>query len=203
MNNTMVKTNFTIPNLISVCRILIIPIFVYYYIKDQLFVSVLLLISSGLSDLVDGFIARKLNQITDLGKILDPFADKLTQVAVAGCLAYKFPALIPFFILFLFKEFSMMVMAASLLKDRKRPCAARWYGKITTAFFYMSVGVTVLLDINNVGHDLFLTVSITLLSVTSILMIYSAIRYYLVYKEIVAGDYQEKTERISKINSKN
>ena len=89
-----INQNLTIPNALSVLRILIIPFFAWYFLHDQLGIAVVLLVLSGLSDCVDGLIARKLNQVTELGKMLDPFADKLTQGVVALCLAVKFPVIL-------------------------------------------------------------------------------------------------------------
>ena len=81
-----INQNLTVPNALSVLRIIIIPFFAWFFMHDQLAIAVALLVLSGLSDCVDGFIARKLNQVTELGKMLDPLADKLTQGVVARSL---------------------------------------------------------------------------------------------------------------------
>ena len=80
----------TIPNLISFIRILLIPVFAVLFYKGYTVASVIILAVSGFSDLVDGKIARKLNQISNLGKMLDPIADKLTVFAIAIILFLKF-----------------------------------------------------------------------------------------------------------------
>ena len=98
-----INQNLTVPNALSVLRILIIPFFAWYFMRDQLVAAVALLVLSGLSDCVDGFIARKLNQVTELGKMLDPLADKLTQGVVALCLAVKFPVIGPVLLVFIAK----------------------------------------------------------------------------------------------------
>lgn len=118
--NKSINKNLTIPNLLSVIRIVIVPFFAYYFIKGQTYPAIALLILSGISDCLDGFIARKFNQITEIGKILDPFADKITQVTVALCLAIRFPAICPFLILFLVKELSMLVCGIYLIGHKKR-----------------------------------------------------------------------------------
>ena len=87
--------NITIPNLLSVLRILLILPFVYFFMTGNVLLAGLMLALSGLSDLFDGMIARKFNQVTDLGKMLDPVADKLTQGTVAICLAIWEPVLLP------------------------------------------------------------------------------------------------------------
>ena len=85
MNHTSKSRNqnWTIPNLLSVLRILVIAPFAYFFLNGQLLLAVLFLAFSGLSDMFDGMIARKFNQITELGKMLDPLADKLTQGTIA------------------------------------------------------------------------------------------------------------------------
>ena len=70
--------------------------------------------------------------------MLDPFADKLTQGAVAICMAIQYPILFPILIIFILKEISMIVAACILLKKKKRPCPAKWYGKAATFMFYIT-----------------------------------------------------------------
>ena len=92
------KNIFTIPNILSVFRLLLLPVIVYTYMnqKDYVLTGILLLIS-GLTDLLDGYIARTFNMMSDLGKILDPVADKATQAVVLLCLMTRFSWLtIPF-----------------------------------------------------------------------------------------------------------
>ena len=88
----------TIPNLLSLLRLCLIPLFVWaYLIRQDPLLTVGLLILSGLTDIADGFIARHFQMISDLGKVLDPLADKLTQAAMLVCLTSRFPLmLIPF-----------------------------------------------------------------------------------------------------------
>ena len=87
--------NWTVPNLLSVIRILVIVPFAIFFLQGDILWAVLMLAISGLSDCFDGMIARKFNQVTELGKMLDPLADKLTQGTVAVCLAVEYPILIP------------------------------------------------------------------------------------------------------------
>ena len=82
----------TVPNAMSALRILIVPVFAALYLRGHVAAAVGALVFSGLTDMLDGLIARRFNQITDLGKMLDPFADKLTQGVVALCIAIRFPS---------------------------------------------------------------------------------------------------------------
>jgi Phosphatidylglycerophosphate synthase len=187
-NTKRYNKNLTIPNAISVLRILLIPFFVYYFLKDRLAVSVVILLFSGLTDAVDGIIARKFNQITELGKMLDPLADKLTQVALAVCLAFKFHVLIPVLVIFFIKEVGMLCGACLLLKRKKRPCAANWYGKVSTVMFYLSVTGIVLMDYFKVETVIFDVVSYVSLGLTAVMMIYSAIKYFMIFRVILSSE---------------
>ncbi len=186
--------NLTVPNALSLLRIVVVPFFAVAFLKGHLLAAVILLAVSGLSDLFDGLIARKFNQITELGKMLDPLADKLTQGVVALCLAVKFPAICPVLVLFICKELGMLCCAVVLLKKRKRPCAAKWYGKVATVMFYISVGVIVLMDgAFHLSGPVFSGVSYGLLLLTAFMMIYSGIRYFQIFLEILHSD-DEKYE---------
>lgn len=176
------NNNLTVPNAISVVRILLVPFFAYFFLKDRLAVAVSLLVLSGLSDLFDGMIARKFNQVTELGKMLDPLADKITQGVVALCLAVKIPEIRLILGLFIVKELVMLVGAILLIKKKKKPCAAQWYGKIATTLFYVSVTVIV-------GMKTFFTVdpvlSNVLLIITAVVMFYAAFKYLQIFLEIL------------------
>ena len=115
----------TIPNALSVVRILLIPLFAYLYFKGHYAFAAIVLTVSGLTDVVDGFIARTFNMISTLGKILDPFADKLTQLVVVLCLAIRHNILIPLLVVFYAKELLMLSGSAKLLKSGTRPISRR------------------------------------------------------------------------------
>lgn len=184
-----INQNLTIPNALSVVRILIIPFFAWSFLQDRLPLAVGLLVLSGLSDCVDGFIARKLNQVTELGKMLDPLADKLTQGVVALCLAMRFPVIGPVLLVFIVKELVMLCCAIGLLKKKKRPCAAQWYGKVATVMFYASVALIVVMDgFLHVEGLAFQVISYVLLGLTAAMMIYSAVRYFQIFLTILRSN---------------
>ena len=136
--------NITIPNLLSVLRILLILPFVYFFMTGKCINGWAYAGDFRLSDLFDGMIARRFNQVTDLGKMLDPVADKLTQGTVAICLAIWEPVLLPILAIFIVKELAMLAGGIYLvLKKEKRPTAAKWYGKVGTTLFYLSFTVIV------------------------------------------------------------
>lgn len=178
--------NWTIPNLLSVLRILVIGPFAYFFLNDQLLWAVAMLAFSGLSDLFDGLIARKFNQVTELGKMLDPVADKLTQATIAVCLAVKHPILIPILLVFVFKELGMLVGGCILLKKKKRPCAAKWYGKAATFSFYISAVVIVVMEgVFRLYTTTTVVISYVLLGITAVFMIYAMVRYFQIFLQLL------------------
>ena len=93
------KDIFSIPNLLSLFRLLLIPVYATLYLnatqRYQYLLAGVILAVSCLTDMIDGKIARKYNMITTLGKILDPLADKLTQLTLTICRSLKYPVLYP------------------------------------------------------------------------------------------------------------
>lgn len=138
------KGCLTIPNLLSFLRIVMVPIFAVLFMKGEFLWAVLVLALSGLSDFFDGKIARRFNQISALGKILDPCADKLTQITLAVLLFLTFhnalnPTLKAFswvFLVFIAKEAVMVIGSVIMLSMGLRPGAAEIYGKVATFAFY-------------------------------------------------------------------
>ena len=135
------KRIWTIPNILSVFRIVLVPLYVIVYFRNTEGGSIaagVVLIVSGLTDLFDGYIARRFNQISDLGKILDPLADKMTQVTVFVCLWIRFPALWPLFVFIAFKELLMLSVGLAMTR-RGVIFTSLWYGKVTTFAIYCAV----------------------------------------------------------------
>lgn len=134
----------TVPNLLSLIRILLIPVFGVLFYNGEALWAVVVLVLSGLTDLFDGKIARRFNQISELGKILDPVADKLTQITIAVVIFLVLdksqdPTMQWFkwvFLFFLFKELVMILGGAAMLAIGLRPGAAEIYGKVATFVFY-------------------------------------------------------------------
>lgn len=147
-----------IPNLLSLLRIILIPVFVAVFLWENGNVKVLeelseeangytiaaaIVVFSGLTDALDGFIARRFGMITDLGKILDPFADKLTQAAVVVCLLFRYAELWQYvaalFGLIAAKDIAMLILGVAFLKKGQDLGGARWFGKLATVVFYIMV----------------------------------------------------------------
>jgi len=146
------KGSLTIPNALCVIRILLVPVFAMCYNKGYIFWAFFILAFSALSDTLDGTIARRFNQISELGKILDPAADKISQVAIAIVLFLQFRgsgsesmrAFSWVFMFFLGKEAVMLVGGVVMLLIDLKPGAAEIYGKVATVVFYLVMGIMVI-----------------------------------------------------------
>lgn len=182
------KNIFTIPNIISVFRLMLIPLFVITYFnkseQDYYLWSVIIVIISGLSDVVDGFIARKFHMISDLGKVLDPIADKLTQVVVILSLAINHPILFPMFIVLFAKELLTLLAAAHILSKGVKPISSKWFGKLSTVVIFLTMVYTIFIDLYNV-----IQAPLHFLVIASIVcMIISLCGYFKMFSKDVKGD---------------
>jgi len=133
------KDIFTIPNLLSLLRLLLIPVIVILYVKAYHYASVALIVLSALTDIVDGWIARHFNMTSDFGKFLDPVADKLTQVAMLSCLVIRYPWSITLVGLLIVKEIFQFVYGLIVLKKTNVMNSARWFGKVNTVILYAAM----------------------------------------------------------------
>lgn len=197
------KGCLTIPNLLSFLRIVIVPVFAYFFMQGQYGLAVLMLVLSGLSDFFDGKIARKFNQISALGKILDPVADKLTQITLAVLLFLSFnkaedttlKAFSWVFLVFIVKEFVMVLGGAVMLAFGIRPGAAEIYGKVATfAFYAVMIFIVAFGPEIGVFKDFFVIPNILMM----ILVVISAILTLVAFASYMPGTYKQFKERFSK-----
>lgn len=140
----MKKDIFSIPNILSFVRILLIPIFVWLYVtagtSGEYYLAAAVVVASGITDFLDGQIARRCNMITEFGKFLDPLADKLTQGTLFLCIAINYPLMWILLAIWLLKDGFMAIMGLVLLKTKQTKLdGARWYGKVCTAIIYIAV----------------------------------------------------------------
>lgn len=147
MIKNLFKGCLTIPNLLSVIRIILVPVFAVLFTNGHQVAALIVLAVSGLTDFFDGKIARRFNQVSELGKILDPVADKITQITIAIMLLILFrraentliQAFGWIFIVFLAKECIMVIGGLVMLLLGIKPGAAEMPGKVATMLFYCSM----------------------------------------------------------------
>ena len=127
-----------VPNALTIARFILIPFIVISLVNNDYISTFIFLTLSGLTDVLDGFIARKFDLISNFGKLIDPLADKSTQVAILTTLALK--GIIPIWIIVIIflKEFAM-IAGASFLYGKELVVSSRWYGKLATVLFYVAI----------------------------------------------------------------
>ena len=169
------KDVFTIPNMLSLFRLLLIPVYISIYLNAKTewdyVLSAAILAVSCLTDLIDGQIARHFNQISNLGKLLDPIADKTTQLTLVICLSIRYPVLKIVLGLFLAKEFTQAGVAYFKFRQGKALPGALMAGKICTTVLFTGMILLVLLP----TLDMRIVQGIAILD--SVCLVYAFIRY--------------------------
>lgn len=133
-----------IPNILSIIRILLVPVFVYLFMTDRIVTAVIVFVVAGITDILDGYIARKYNLISNLGKILDPFADKLMQFSAFVCLYIS--QLVPLWmpVVYFIKEFATLIAAILVFKKGNVVVKSHVFGKLATFFVFAFVSLVAL-----------------------------------------------------------
>lgn len=172
----------TIPNILTISRFFMIPPFVWLYVYEKNYpAAAVILLLSGLTDVLDGYIARKFNMSSDFGKAVDPIADKLTQVTMLICLMSRFSFMwIPVSLLFV-KELILGITSLLAIKKTKEVHGAQWHGKAATCVIYSMILVHV------VWYGIPYAVSRAFLAASVLMMLiscfYYAKRNYLMLKK--------------------
>ena len=171
------KDIFTIPNLLSLFRLVLIPVYVLIYLNahdnTDYYIAAGILAVSCLTDLIDGKIARHFNMISNLGKILDPLADKATQFTLILCLSLKYPQLWYLVGLFVVKESFQLIAGGINLKKGKMLKGALISGKICTTVLFISLILMVMIPQLS-------TTAVTVITVVDIIFMLIAFAEYLI-----------------------
>jgi cardiolipin synthase len=179
-----------IPNFLSVFRIFLVPVFLYLFLtQENTVLALVTFLVAGLTDVVDGIIARKYNWITNVGKILDPFADKCMQMSALFCLGKA--GLISWWVasVLMVKELILLVGATTALKSKKVYVQSDWYGKAGTVAFYIIATILVLVE------DISPTVRMLLGILLIAFMLFALIMYVIDYKKNIMPIKEAKPTR--------
>lgn len=171
MKQKIQNKNLTIPNVLSFIRICLIPIYIWLYcIKKDYIWTAGILILSGLTDIVDGYIARKFHMISDLGKILDPVADKLTQGTMLLCLVTRFPLMLAPLVLLVLKEIFAGITGFMVIRKTGQVYGANWHGKVATLLLYaMMIIHVVWYDIPDIFSNILIVICIAMMFISFVL----------------------------------
>ncbi|MBE6979588.1 MAG: CDP-alcohol phosphatidyltransferase family protein [Ruminococcaceae bacterium] len=173
------KDVLTIPNMLSLFRLVLIPVYIVIYLNAtttrEYFLAGTILAVSCLTDMIDGQIARHFNMISNVGKVLDPIADKLTQLALTVCLSVKYPVLRMVLVLFVAKEaFQTLALVVMYRRGKVLP-GSLMPGKLCTTVLFLSFIVMVLIPDLNIR----LVNAIAILDAA--FLVYAFIGYFLAY----------------------
>jgi cardiolipin synthase len=149
-----------LPNILTGIRFILIPIFGYYLYREQYTTAVVLFLLGGITDVLDGYIARKYNLITSWGKLADPLADKLMQITALILLTiqHKIPVLI--LVIITTKELLMGLGSILIYRNKKYVVSANWYGKMATVIFYFAVAAIIIFDLNSLYNNIFIGIAV-------------------------------------------
>ena len=163
-----------IPNILTIIRFILIP-FIYISAINKHFLTALIIFTiSALTDILDGYIARKYNYITDIGKLIDPLADKLTQISLL--LALSVLKILPWWIfgVVLVKELVLVISASVLYSKKDVVVYSKWYGKLATTLFYLAIVFSLIVNQFNIAmplrSDLYLVYLAILATIFSLIM---------------------------------
>lgn len=171
-NTDYSKKIITIPNILSLFRLFLIPVIAWLYIKKKnYYLTAVVLGVSGLTDVVDGIIARKFNMISDFGKAFDPIADKLTQIIVLFCLLSRFDYMIIPLILLIVKELFAGITGLLTIKKTHKVHGAVWHGKATTVILYIMMAMHI------IWYNIPTVYSNILIAACTAMMLLSAVLY--------------------------
>ena len=134
----------TIPNAMSLFRLILIPFIVSAYWDGRIYAAAAILALSAVTDMLDGVVARRFNMVSDLGKVLDPIADKLTQAALVVCLASRSRHILYLLALMFVKETLLLILGGVTLHRHDTVNSARWHGKLCTVVFETTMLVLML-----------------------------------------------------------
>lgn len=178
---------FSLPNLLSLFRIILIPIFiVVFFTSGRGMIAAAILVASGLTDMLDGAIARRFGMVTRLGKLLDPVADKLTQATVCVCLVIRYRSLFFLLLLFIVKEALMIAGGAKMLRQGVDFGSSRWYGKLATFVFYLAMIAIIAFNLS--GDQ-----ALPLILVALCFMIFAFVRYLLVFRTLTGSKFNNRS----------
>lgn len=161
----------TIPNILSLFRLCLTPLIIWLYCAkcDYLLTAAIVLLS-GITDIIDGFIARHFNMTSELGKLLDPIADKVTQLCLLFCLLSRFPLMIIPLVFMVAKEIFMGITGWLVIRKTGKAFGANWHGKVNTVLLYaMMIMHIVWCDIPVLVSDISIAVCMIMMAVSLIL----------------------------------
>ena len=175
-----------IPNILSIIRIGLVFVFVaLFFSMEKPYAALLIFLLAGATDVVDGYLARRNNWVSTLGKILDPVADKLMQCTVLVCLYIKHFIPLWFVLPFFAKELFTLTMGFIVIKRRSVAIVSKWYGKLTVCLFYATIAISIIFkDFLSGSHPIVAIVIFVPAVVSALITIVAYVKHYAFLKKL-------------------
>lgn len=173
-----------IPNILSVIRLLMIPAFVYVYMSElpnKTMISFGIYAVAWFTDILDGYLARKNNWITEIGKILDPLADKMMQFVAVICLVIVKRLSVVVISVVFFKELLMLIGASIITRKKKTVTPSSWFGKLAT--FVLFVAISVLIIAPSTSETLVFVMNILIVGAEVFALAMYSIKFITIFRE--------------------
>ncbi|MFZ5989736.1 MAG: CDP-alcohol phosphatidyltransferase family protein [Bacillota bacterium] len=169
-----------IPNILTAIRFMLVPVFGYYLLNEVYSIAVILFLLGGITDVLDGVIARKFDMITSWGKMADPLADKLMQLTALAILTIQQLIPLPVLIIVVAKEAFMVTGSVLLYKKIKFVAQANWYGKLATVIFFLAIVMTIAIKSKNL-FSAYTGYADTLINLFVLLAVFSTLFAFFMY----------------------
>lgn len=187
-----------IPNVLCYIRILLVPVFIVLFLKELYWQSALIIVVATSTDVVDGWIARRFNMITDWGKFIDPLADKLMQFAMLIMAIFKNPWVSILVGIFALKEAIMLAVGLYIYHKGNNLNGAMWCGKLSTVVLDASLFLIILLPMKYIKNEfVFILIAISATFLILSFVIYMK-EYMKMYKEMKADGTIQPKEKLNK-----
>lgn len=173
-----------IPNILTAFRFVLVPVFGYYLHREQYLLAVSLFVLGGITDILDGYIARKFNLVTSWGKLADPVADKMMQITALGLLTYQgvIPAAVVLIVIA--KEIFMGIGSILLYRKENMVVSANWYGKLATVVFFLAIMATIIVRMYGVDSATADILASLLVGTAVLVTLFAFFMYSLDYRRI-------------------
>ncbi|MDD4211538.1 MAG: CDP-alcohol phosphatidyltransferase family protein [Clostridia bacterium] len=158
---------FTVPNILTLLRLFLVPIFVvtFFYVNEMLALAIFVI--AGLTDILDGYIARRFNSISNLGKVLDPLADKTLRLSTIA--VFVVANILPLWVLIVMVSFdALLIITSAVLFKKNYVVSSNVFGKLAGFFNMFALTLCFFYSYIAPAHLIFIYISVVLVFISII-----------------------------------